>query len=149
MSTPSFIIVADRGSLKAFSIEETPNRGPMPRLADAFQVSAKPTRFAEQFEDQAGAFPKGGTNGQGNSTAERLTLENELEQRAYREVAQHIEDLISQHSPQTWGFAAPSEINRAILDDLRSETKSNLKKIVNRDLIHASTDELLTQFLGR
>jgi hypothetical protein len=148
MSTPSFIIVADRGSLKAFAIENTPNRGPMPRLAEAYQVSAKPGRFSDEYADQAGAFPNGGTNGQGNSTAERLSVENELSQRAYREVARHIEELISHHSPKTWGFAAPSEINRAILEDLKPDTKSNLKKIVNRDLIHASADELLTQFNG-
>jgi hypothetical protein len=149
MSTPSFIIVADRGSLKAFAIEDTPTRGPMPRLAQAFQVSAKPGRMSDQYTDQAGAFPNGGSKGQGNSIAERLSIDEELSRRAYREVARHIEDLISQHSPKTWGFAAPSEINRAILEDLKPDTKSNLKKVVNRDLIHASADELLTQFLGK
>jgi hypothetical protein len=146
MSTPSLIIVADRGSLKAFSIENTPTRGPMPRLTEAFQVSARPRRYADEYSDEAGAFPNGGTNGHGNSMAERLSVENERDERVFREVARHIEEVISHHAPATWGFAAPAEISKAILNDLQPATKSNLKKIVPRDLIHAGADELLGQF---
>ena len=39
MTTSSLIILADRGGLKAYSVTETPTRGPSLRLVDEFQIT--------------------------------------------------------------------------------------------------------------
>ena len=39
MTATSLIIVADRGSLRAYRVEETPTRGPHLELVQAFEVT--------------------------------------------------------------------------------------------------------------
>jgi hypothetical protein len=146
MNIPSFIIVADRGSVKSFWIEQTPTRGLMPRLLEAFQVSSAPERYQDRFSDQAGAFPNSGSAGQGNSTAERMTLAAELDTRTCREVAEHMEKVLRQHQPETWGFAAPSGIARAVLDHVQPGLKKTLRSSVHRDLVKVGAHELIEQF---
>jgi hypothetical protein len=146
MSIPSFLVVADRGCVKAFEVERTPTRGPMPRLTATFQVSAEPDRYREEYSDRMGSFPNGATNGKGNSVAERQSVGEELQSRALRNVAQHIDQLISQHHPQSWGFAAPSEIAGAVLERLKSDSRGKLKTVVKHDLINVDAKALIHQF---
>ena len=146
MSLPSLLIIADRGCVKAFQVENTPSHGPMPRLAETVQVSAVPDRYREEYSDRMGSFPNGGTNGQGNSIAERHGVGEEHETRALREIAAQIDRLLSQYSPESWGLAAPSEIAGAVLEKLRPDERTNLKTIVKRDLINVDAKALIGQF---
>src|SRR5215213_3974895 len=146
MSIPSFLVVADRGCVKAFEVENTPNRGPMPRLAATFQVSAEPDRYRDEYSDRMGSFPNGGTNGKGNSVAERHSVGEELQARAVREVAKHIDQLLSLHHPASWGLAAPSEIANAVVDKLTGDRRANLKTVVKHDLINVDAKALIAQF---
>lgn len=146
MKTPPFIILADRGQLKAFKIERTPERGGSMRLISAIKIEEPRQRYAEKFTDQAGAFPNGGTNGQGNSIAERMPLEAEGEMRTFRTLAGGITDLLTEHRPERWAFAAPSEINGAILDGLAPELKASLTVNLPRDLVNTDAAELLGHF---
>src|SRR4051794_28020333 len=118
MTPPPFIIVADRGQLKAYRVERSDAGHLSPRLLLARDYAEPQQRFAEKFTDQAGAFPNGGSAGQGNSIAERMQLTAEGEMRAFRTIAGEITALLAEHRPERWGFAAPSEINGAILDGL-------------------------------
>jgi hypothetical protein len=146
MTIPPFLIVADRGAVKAFAVEETPRQTRMPRLVATLQVSAAPDKYRNQFTDQAGGFPNGGSAGQGNSIAERLSLRDELEIRAVREVARHIEQLLAQHQPVRWGLAALPEICNTILDLLPAARRDSLMRIVKRDLNTVQAHELIEQF---
>ncbi len=146
MSIPPFLIVADRGSVKTFTVEPTANRGFAPRLVDAFHVSSAPERYDERFSDQAGAFPSGGTAGRGNSIAERMTLDAELQGRAFREVADHMQIELLEKHPAAWGFAAPPEIAGAVLDQVQPGFKKTLRCVVHRDLVKVGADELMEQF---
>ena len=146
MSIPSFLIIADRGCVKAFHVEETPTRGPMPRLTATFQISGEPDRYRDEYSDRMGAFPNGGTNGQGNSIAERHGVGEELQRRALGEVAKHIDQLLSQHHPADWGFAAPSEVANAVVDKIHPDGRAKLKTVVKHDLINADARALIEQF---
>jgi hypothetical protein len=146
MTIPPFIIVADRGSVKSFSIEQTPSRGAAPRLVDAFHVSSAPERYEDRFSDQAGGFPNGGSGGQGNSTAERTTLDAELDARACREVADHLQIELLENHPKAWGFAAPAEIASAVLDHVQPGFMKTLRCVVHRDLVKVGAQELMQQF---
>lgn len=146
MRIPPFIIVADRGSMKSFRVEQTPAHGLMPRLVEAFQVSAAPERYGDRFSDQAGGFPNGGTAGHGNSIAERTKLAAELDTRACREVAEHMQILLLENHPESWGFAAPSEITKAVLDHVQPGFMRTLHSVVRHDLVKVGPGELIEQF---
>jgi hypothetical protein len=142
---PSLLIVADRGCLKVFHVEETPSFGRMARLGETLTIDAAHGRYRDKFTDQAGAFPTGGTAGQGNSIGERMPLETEQDVRIFRILAGHITELLRDHQG-TWGFAAPSEINRAILDGLNPELRDRLTMNLASDLIHVEPSRLLRHF---
>lgn len=143
---PSFIIVADRGSVKAYDIEQTPARRLTTRLVETLRVEEAHGRYEDKVTDQAGGFPAGGTGGQGNAIAERMTLESENEMRSFRHVAEHMTKLLEERRPERWGFAAPSEINGAILDGLAPELRARLVRNVRSDLTNTPADELLSHF---
>ncbi|HEY5894059.1 MAG TPA: host attachment protein [Chthoniobacterales bacterium] len=145
LMTASFLIVADRGCLKAFSIERTPTRGRVPRLVETFQVPEARERYQDKVTDQAGAFPTGGP-GQGTATGERLSFDAEVSLRAFRLLADRITSLLRRHQPERWSFAAPSEINGAILDEVVPELRTRIDRNVPRDLVKTPTAELLPYF---
>jgi hypothetical protein len=144
--TSSLLIVTDRGFLKAYAVEATSNRSAMPRLLESFQVADAHGRYQDKLTDQAGAFPNGGTAGHGNSIAERMSMEAENETRIFRLLAGQITNLLNQLRPEHWSFAAPSEINGAILDNLSPELRSHLDRNVPRDLVKTQPAELLSHF---
>ncbi len=57
MTPTSLIIVADRGSLKAYKVNETPNRGASLQLVQAFDITDAHGRYDDKLTDQAGRFP--------------------------------------------------------------------------------------------
>ena len=77
MAPTSLIIVTDRGSLKAYKVDETPNRGAGLRLVQAFDTTDAHGRYEDKLTDQAGGFPDGnaGSGRNQNSIAERKGIE--------------------------------------------------------------------------
>ena len=94
MNPSCFLIVADRGNLKAYTVDGSNPRGPSLQLAEAFSLTDAHGRFGDKFADQSGSFPSGGAGGQGNSAAERPQLCAEQETRIFRQLAQHIIGLL-------------------------------------------------------
>ena len=146
MATSTLLIVADRGNFKAFEVRLTLNRGSALHLLEAFAIPEAHGRFKDKYTDDAGSFPNTGTLGQGNSTAERQKLLAETETRIFRNLAGRISELLRQHHPERWHFAAPSEINGAILDGLEPGLRAHLGQNVKSDLIHTPTADLLEHF---
>jgi hypothetical protein len=144
MKLPSLLIVADRGQMLAYAIDEK-RRGPVPRLIDSLEFSEGRQKLSEQLTDKAGAFPAG--NGQATASAERMTLTAELEMRTFRHIAERITTLFQERHPDTWAFAAPSEINGAILDELDPALRGCLKQNLTRDLTRIPADELVEHFV--
>lgn len=147
MNTPSFIIVADRGELKAFVVDKSPaGRSNFPRLVDSLFINESHQRYNEMFTDRAGGFPNAGSGGQGNSIAERMTLAAETETRTFQRLAQEMTIILKKHHPERWGFAAPSEINGAILDGVSQEYKKRLTVNLRQDLVNLPAGALLAHF---
>lgn len=140
------LIVADRGQLKAYTVNHPGGRDAMPELVDNLTIEEARNDFADRFTDQAGAFPDGATRGQGNSMAERLPLREEEETRIFRKLAEHVEKVVRQHDPARWSFAAPSEINGAILDGVADDCRKTLAQNVPKDLVKIPVAELLGHF---
>ena len=146
MTTPPLLLLADRGCLKAFHVNRKAPHRPAARLIDSWSFEEAHGDFSDRYSDQAGSFPEGGTGGQGNAHAERMTLDAERETRIFRQIATRLTAFLEEHEPARWGFAAPAEINGAILDGLDERWKERLTVNLTRDLINHPAQEMLEIF---
>lgn len=149
---PDLIIAADRGRLVAY----VPNESGSLKSLRSEEIPEGLNKLSEQVTDKAGAFPMMGPNrgatvggvnvGTFTGSAERLTLEAEIEMQSFRKVASNIESLVSRRQPKTWGFAAPSEINGAILDGVDKQMKQSLVTNLRQDLVNVPADQIAKKF---
>ena len=56
MVPASIVITADRGSLKAYQVNETPTRGPSLKLIQAFDITDAHGKLIDKVTDLAGRF---------------------------------------------------------------------------------------------
>src|SRR5205807_8550076 len=113
MTPSSLIIVTDRGSLKAYRVNETPTRGPSLQLVQAFNITDAHGRLVDKVSDLAGRFPvSGGAGGHHGaaSIAERTQLATETDRRIQKELAGQTVKIVSLNGKEGWSVAAPAEI---------------------------------------
>ena len=139
------IIVADRGAVKAYEVRQT-YHGPSPRLIAETNLKSAHERYRDKVTDQAGAFPSTGSSGHANAIAERSSMEAEEDNRLFKSIAQQIEQLVRQHEPITWSFAAPAEINPHILERIPADLQKTLTENVKRDLTKTQAADLTKHF---
>jgi len=149
MTPTSFVIVADRGSLKAYRVDETPTRGPSLQLVQAFNLTDAHGKLIDKVTDLAGRFPV--TDGAGAhrgaaSIAERTQLENETDRRIYKQLADQIAKIVSENGAEGWSFAAPSEIHSAIVDLLPGRVRDRIVEHVKSDLVKVEPAKLPNHF---
>ena len=148
MTPTSLVIVADRGSLKAYRVDETPTRGPSLRLVQAFNITDAHGRLLDKVTDQAGRFSvRNGTGLQqaGASIAE-TKLENETDRRIYRQLADQIAKVVKSDGIEGWSFAAPAEFHTAIVDLLPNEVRNRIVEHVKSDLVKIEPARLSSHF---
>jgi hypothetical protein len=152
MTTSSFVICADRGSLKAYKVNETPTRGPSLKLVQAFNITDAHGKLIDKLTDVAGRFPIGDGGGQAgsgrhaNAVAERTNLENEIDRRILRDLADNITKLVKSDGVEGWSFAAPSHIHAAIVDLLPGEVRDRIVEHVKSDLVNIEPAKLTSHF---
>jgi len=148
MTPTSLIIVADRGTLKAYRVNETPTRGPSLHLIQAFNITDAHGRLSDKVTDQAGRFPvtDGAGSHHGASIAENTQLENETDRRIYKQLADQIVKIIGRSGKEGWSFAAPAEIHSAIVDLLPAPARNRIVEHVNSDLVKVEAAKLPTHF---
>jgi hypothetical protein len=148
MTSTSLIIVTDRGSLKAYRVNETPTRGPSLQLVQAFNITDAHGKLVDKVSDLAGRFPvSNGVFGRHvNSIGERTQLETETDRRIYRELADQIMKIVSRNGKEGWSFAAPAEIHAAIVDLLPAAVRDRIVEHVKSDLVKTEPAKLETHF---
>ena len=149
MTPSSFVIVTDRGELKACRVNETPTRGPSLQLVQAFNITDAHGRLVDKLSDLAGRFPV--TNGAGahrgaGSIAERTRLATEMDRRIHKELADQITKIVSSNGKEGWAFAAPAEIHGAIVDLLPPEVRDRIVEHVKSDLVKVEPAKLVSRF---
>ena len=149
MTPSSFIIVTDRGELKAYRVNETPTRGPSLQLVQAFNIKDAHGRFVDKVSDLAGRFPV--TNGAGThhgpgSISERTQLATEMDRRIQKELADQITKIVSLDGKEGWSFAAPAEIHGAIVDLLPAAVRGRIVEHVKSDLVKVEPAKLISRF---
>src|SRR5437870_10666304 len=148
MTPTSLIIVTDRGSLKAYRVDETPTRGPSLHLVQAFDLTDAHGRLIDKVTDLAGRFPvSDGAGGRhANSIAERTQLETETHRRIQKQLADQIVKIVSDNGKEGWSFAAPSEIHAAIVDLLPPAVRDRIIEHVKSDLVKIEPAKLPAHF---
>jgi hypothetical protein len=152
MTPTSLIITADRGSLKAYRVAETPNRGPSLQLVQAVDFTDAHGRYQDKFTDQAGRFPVGdggGAAGSGrhqNAITEQQRLELETDRRIFRQLAESIADVVNTEGTEGWSFAAPASIHTAIVDLLPAAVRERIVEHVKSDLVKTEVSNLPQHF---
>ena len=149
MTPSSLVIVTDRGSLKAYRVNETPTRGPRLRLVQAFNMTDAHGRLIDKVSDLAGRFPVSegaGAHRGPASIAERTQLATEMDRRIQKELADQITKVVSQNGKEGWSFAAPAEIHAAILDFLPSAVRQRIVEHVKSDLVKVEPARLISHF---
>jgi len=149
MTPSSLVIVTNRGSLKAYRVNETPTRGPSLQLVQAFNMTEAHGRLIDKVSDLAGRFPV--TEGAGAhrgpaSTAERTQLAIETDRRIQKELADQIAKIVSQNGNDGWSFAAPAEIHTAIVDLLPADVRQRIVEHVKSDLVKVEPARLMSHF---
>ena len=145
MTPTSLIIVTDRGSLKAYKVNDTPTRGPSLQLVQAFDTTEAHGRYQDRMTDQAGAFPSGSAPGQ-NSIAERTGIENEAERRIVKQLADSIVELLQRQGKIGWSLAAPASIHSAVVDQLPPAIRDRIVEHVKSDLVKIEPSKLSGHF---
>ena len=145
MTPTSLIIVTDRGTLKAYKVNDTPTRGPSLQLVQAFDTTEAHGRYQDKMTDQAGAFPSGAAPGQ-NSIAERTGIENESERRIVKQLADSIVDVVEREGKDGWSFAAPSSIHSAVVEQLPPNIRDRIVEHVKSDLVKIEPAKLPSHF---
>jgi hypothetical protein len=147
MTPTSLVIVADRGSLKAYRVNETPTRGPSLHLIQAFNITDAHGRLLDKVTDQAGRFPvRDGAGVQHGASIAETKLENETDRRIYRQLAEQIAKVVKTDGIEGWSFAAPAEFHSAIVDLLPNEVRNRIVEHVKSDLVKVEPARLGAHF---
>jgi len=148
MTPSSLIIVTDRGSLKAYRVNETPTRGPSLQLVQAFNITDAHGKMVDKVSDLAGRFPvSDGAGGRhANSIAERTQLETETDRRIHKQLADQIAKIVTSDGVEGWSFAAPAEIHSAIVDLLPRKVRDRIVEHVKSDLVKTEPSKLPAHF---
>ncbi|MEP6937467.1 MAG: host attachment protein [Chthoniobacterales bacterium] len=148
MIPTSLIVVADRGSLKAYKVTQTPNRDATLQITRAFDLTDAHGRYEDKLTDHAGRFPVGdGSAGRHtNGVAERQGLEAENDRRIFKELADQLTDVVQSEGSEGWSFAAPSSIHNAIVDLLPRAVSDRIVEHVKSDLVKIEPSQLPSHF---
>src|SRR6267378_258595 len=125
----SLVIVADRGSLKAYQVNETPTRGPSLKLIQAFDITDAHGKLIDKVTDLAGRFPV-----------------TETDRRINKELADQIAKIVNDSGKEGWAFAASSEIHSAIVDLLPVRVRNRIVEHVKSDLVKVESAKLPNHF---
>jgi hypothetical protein len=147
MTPTSLIVVADRGGIKAYRVNETPTRGASLQLVQAFDITDAHGRYDDKLTDQAGRFPVSDGNGRhANAIAERTALETENDRRICKQLADHITEVVKREKAQGWSFAAPSSIHGNVTDLLPASIRNRVVEHVKSDLVKIEPTKLPAHF---
>jgi hypothetical protein len=145
MTPTSLIIVTDRGTLKAYKVNDTPTRGPSLKLVQAFDTTDAHGRYQDKLTDQAGASSSGAP-GQMNSIAERTGIDNENDRRIVKQLADSITEVVEREGKDGWSFAAPASIHSAVVEQLPAEVRDRIVEHVKSDLVKIEPAKLPSHF---
>jgi hypothetical protein len=148
MIPASLVITADRGSLKAYQVNETPTRGPSLKLIQAFDITDAHGKLTDKLTDLAGRFPVTESAGahRGAASIAESKLATETDRRINKELADQITKIVNDSGKEGWAFAAASKIHSAIVDLLPDRVRNRIVEHVKSDLVKVEPAKLPKHF---
>lgn len=143
------IITTNLGHLKVYQIEKDIGQStPTVRLLQEVNFPDAHRNYDDMVTDQAGRFPvANGINTGAMAIGEENDFELEVKRRLIEDIATRIEKFLQNGASHAdWNFAAPSQINKAILERLPSSTKERLRKNLDKDLTKIPPLKVLSSF---
>jgi hypothetical protein len=146
----TLVVLTDLGTFKAFALEKGDGRSGSPRLqpVQATRMEEGDDRIGRRVSDQAGQYRKStnysADSEQSDGEQHNIWLENE--RRSVKEIAETISDLLSDSHFESCYLAAPSEINRTIVEHLTPPARAKIEKNLQCDLVNAQRNEILQRF---
>jgi hypothetical protein len=131
MIPTSLVVVADRGSLRAYRVEETPTRGPHLKLVQAFEATDVMNAASMRHSTPMTDWPQ---------------LEAEMDRRICKELATEIAKIVERNPCEGWSFAAPESIHAVIVDLLPLEIRERIVEHVKSDLVKIEVARLPEYF---
>lgn len=127
----SLVVVADRGSLRAYRVEETPTRGPHLKLVQAFEATDVMNAASMRHSTPMTDWPQ---------------LEAEMDRRICKELAIEIAKIVEGNPGEGWSFAAPKSIYAKIVEHLPPEIQEGIVEHVESDLVKLPAAALPSHF---
>lgn len=146
MTPTSLVVVADRGSLKAYRVDDTPTRGPSLHLVQAFNITDAHGRFSDKLTDFAGRYAADGAGAHPGASFAETKLENETDRRIYKQLADQIVTIVKNGAGSGWSFAAAPDIHKAIVDLLPGNVRDRIVEHVKSDLVKIEPARLHSHF---
>lgn len=131
MIPTSLVVVADRGSLRAYRVEETPTRGPHLKLVQAFEITDVMNAASMRHTTPMTDWPQ---------------LEAEMDRRVCKELATEIAKIVERNPGEGWSFAAPESIYAKIVEHLPREIQERIVEHVESDLVKLPAAALPSHF---
>jgi hypothetical protein len=146
MTPTSLVVVADRGSLKAYRVDDTPTRGLSLRLIQAFDVTDAHGKLIDKVTDFAGRYAADGAGAHPGASIAETKLENETDRRIYKQLADQITKIVKNDAANGWSFAAAADIHGAIVDHLPGNVRDRIVEHVKSDLVKIEPARLHSHF---
>jgi hypothetical protein len=146
MTPTSFVIVADRGSLKAYRVDETPTRGPSLHLVQSLNLTDAHGKLIDKVTDLAGRYAASDGSGMHAASISETKLETETDRRIHKQLADQIAKIVNENGTEGWSFAAPSEIHSAVVDLLPGRVRDRIVEHVKSDLVKTEPAKLADHF---
>lgn len=146
MPNNTLLIVADRGGMKAFRVEESPNRKHGLHQIDSYHAQDAHGRFEDKVTDRAGRFKGSGAGQTGGGSADHPTIDLENDRRAVKHIAERINEIVDKEKPEGWRLAVPAQIARLVEEHLKPEARKRLTETVHADLLRAESSDILGHF---
>jgi hypothetical protein len=131
MTASSIIIVADRGSVRAYRVKDTATRGPSLKLVQAFDIPDVMNATTMRHRTPLTDWPQ---------------LEAEMDRRICKELAAEIAKIVERSPGEGWSLAAPASIYAKVVEHLPPKMQERIVEHVESDLVKLPAAALKSHF---
>jgi hypothetical protein len=140
------VVVTDLGLFKAYRLERTTQNTPRLELLEEYLNGDSHSRMQDKVTDQAGRYRSSTNSKWGTPWGERTHIELEQRRRYIKDMARHMSDVLRDGQTEACYFAAASEVNNQILDELEPPLRAKIIKNIPADLTKLDKTELMARF---
>ena len=153
MKRPQFIVMTDRGALKAAWLSLVlPNRPPRMEVVEELAFVHPHQHLVEQVTDMAGAYSAAESSGAGlrrrPSTPSEVHWKIEADRRAVEDLASAIVRILEREKPEAWSLSVPPDIHGALVDAIPAAYRERLAQVIPKDLVAADASSVVAHFWG-